>query len=129
MTYFFVFMITMYLIGQIYNKLTIGSSTINIIHNRNIKPLIVPVGSEYIGWCDCYPTNFYLANMMNYYGSDEQIVLVIVLRNIMITVIISFVALSTIFCRFACYYRDTRLAHLKTILKNFFSCVSLFCLQ
>ena len=118
MTYFFVFVITMYLIGKIYNKLTIRSSTVNIIHNRNIKPLILEV-SVVVGVIVIPLAFIWVPFKYDEYSSDEQIVLVIVLRILMITVIITFIALSAIFCRFACYYHDTRRAHLKTILQTF----------
>ena len=136
MTYFFVFVITVYLIGQIYYKLSSRSmsSTVCIVNNRNIQPLILEV-SVVVGvivipltflWVPfyndtygIYATSCWIQKVDTHcnksIGSIEQIVLTSVLRIIMIIVIISFIILSAIFCRFACHYRDTRRAHLKTI--------------
>ena len=140
MTYFFVFVITMYLIGKVYNKLTTGSisSSVNIVNNRNIQPLILEV-SVVVGVIVIPLTFLWVPFKNNTYGvessscwiqkvdthcntsigSIEQILLTSVLRITMIIVIISFVILSAIFCQFACYYRDTRRAHLKTIRQTF----------
>ena len=137
MTYFFVFVITVYLLGKIHQKLT-RSSLINTTQHKSYQLLflevtavasviIIPLTFLWVPFYNdtygIYATSCWIQKIDIHcnksVGSIEQIVLTSVLRIIMIVVIISFVILSAIFCRFACYYRDTRKAHLKTIRQTF----------
>ena len=139
MTYFFVFVITVYLIGKVYRELKNTSTTIsfNFQHKRFrhflwegiIITVVVLLPLTFL-WIPFYHDTYGIYSTSCWIqkvdihcnksiGSIEQIAMVSVLRIIMIVVIVSFLILSVLFCRFACYYRDTRVAHLRTIRQTF----------
>ena len=138
MTYFFVFVITMYLIRKVYQKLkSIPSININLQPKRLycivrevavvgcvvLLPLTFLWVPFYNNTYGIYSTTCWIQKFDNHcnesIGSIEQIAMVSILRIVMIVVIVSFFILSVLFCRFAYYYRDTRKAHLKTIRQTF----------
>lgn len=138
MTYFFVFVITVYLIGKVYRELK-NTSTIsfNMQHERFryflcegvvitgvvLLPLTFLWIPFYHDTYGIYSTSCWIQKVdihcKKSIGSIEQIAMVSVLRIIMIVVIVSFFILSVLFCRLACYYRDTRKTHLRTIRQTF----------
>lgn len=139
MTYFFVFVITMYLVGKVYRELKSTSSItiVNLRHQRLhqfvwegavvacvvLLPLTFLWIPFYHDTYGIYATSCWIQKVDGHcnksIGGIEQIAMVSVLRIIMIIVIVSFSILSILFCRFACYYHDTRKAHLRTIRQTF----------
>ena len=137
MTYFFVLVITVYLIYKVYCQLNDSPSTTLSKHKSSYYKLLeggvvtsvvllpltflwVPFYHDTYG---IYATSCWIQKVDIHcnksIGRIDQIAMVSVLRIVMIIVIISFLILSVLFCRFACHYRETRRAHLKTIRQTF----------
>ena len=138
MTYLFVFVITIYLIGKVYRELRSVSSTLINLQHESFRRFVregavvacvvllpltflwVPFYHDTYG---IYATSCWIQkddiHCNKSIGGIEQIAMVSVLRIITISVIVSFCILSVLFCRFACYYRDTRNSHFKTIRQTF----------
>lgn len=138
MTYFFVLVITIYLMYKIYRQLRrkgilfsngpqhkivhllIEAVTVVCVVLLPLTFLWVPF---YHGTYGIYSTSCWIQKVDIHcnksIGSIEQIAFTTILRIVMIVVLTSFAVLSVLFCRFACRYHQTRRTHLRTVRQTF----------